>query len=59
LKEQLSCEDSAGDSVTSGRCLPLTLKGKEEQPVFNPFQVYRQSSEKVFNQVCENLKPWL
>ncbi|XP_075303096.1 uncharacterized protein KIAA0825 homolog isoform X2 [Opisthocomus hoazin] len=50
LKEQLSCEDSAGDSVTSGRCLPLTLKGKEEQPVFNPFQVYRQSSEKVFNQ---------
>ncbi|XP_065519790.1 uncharacterized protein KIAA0825 homolog isoform X3 [Lathamus discolor] len=50
LKEQLSCEISSEDSVTSSKCLPLTLKGREEQPVFNPFQVYRESCAKVFNQ---------
>ncbi|KAF1501545.1 hypothetical protein FQV17_0012176, partial [Megadyptes antipodes antipodes] len=50
LKEQLSCENSSEDGVTSSQCLPLTLKGREEQPVFNPFQVYRQSCAKVFNQ---------
>ncbi|KAM6104941.1 LOW QUALITY PROTEIN: uncharacterized protein KIAA0825 homolog [Pterocles gutturalis] len=49
LKEQLSCENSSEHGVTSSQCLPLTLKGKE-QPVFNPFQVYRQSCAKVFNQ---------
>uniref|UniRef100_A0A8C3RCY0 KIAA0825 n=1 Tax=Cyanoderma ruficeps TaxID=181631 RepID=A0A8C3RCY0_9PASS len=43
LKEQLSCENCSEDGVTSSQCLPLTLKGREEQPVFNPFQVYRQS----------------
>ncbi|XP_009328591.1 PREDICTED: uncharacterized protein KIAA0825-like [Pygoscelis adeliae] len=51
LKEQLSCENSSEDGVTASQCLPLTLKGREEQPVFNPFQVYRQSCAKVFNQV--------
>ncbi|XP_065512003.1 uncharacterized protein KIAA0825 homolog isoform X4 [Caloenas nicobarica] len=51
LKDQLSCENSSEDGATSSQCLPLTLKGREEQPVFNPFQVYRQSCEKVFNQV--------
>ncbi|KAJ7417903.1 hypothetical protein WISP_62199 [Willisornis vidua] len=50
LKEQLSCENSSEDGVTSSQCLPLMLKGREEQPIFNPFQVYRQSSAKVFNQ---------
>ncbi|XP_037980516.1 uncharacterized protein KIAA0825 homolog isoform X5 [Motacilla alba alba] len=50
LKEQLSCENPSEDGVTSGQCLPLTLKAREEQPVFNPFQVYRQSYAKVFNQ---------
>ncbi|XP_054139523.1 uncharacterized protein KIAA0825 homolog isoform X2 [Melozone crissalis] len=50
LKEQLSCENSSEDGVTSSQYLPLTLKGREEQPVFNPFQVYRQSYAKVFNQ---------
>ncbi|XP_068031811.1 uncharacterized protein KIAA0825 homolog [Anomalospiza imberbis] len=50
LKEQLSCENSSEDGVTSSQCLPLMLKGREEQPVFNPFQVYRQSYAKVFNQ---------
>ncbi|XP_065512001.1 uncharacterized protein KIAA0825 homolog isoform X2 [Caloenas nicobarica] len=50
LKDQLSCENSSEDGATSSQCLPLTLKGREEQPVFNPFQVYRQSCEKVFNQ---------
>ncbi|XP_027564549.1 uncharacterized protein KIAA0825 homolog isoform X5 [Neopelma chrysocephalum] len=50
LKDQLSCENSSEDDVTSSQCLPLTLKGREEQPVFNPFQVYRQSCAKVFNQ---------
>ncbi|KAM6289377.1 uncharacterized protein KIAA0825 homolog [Aegotheles albertisi] len=50
LQEQLSCENSSEDGVTSSRCLPLTLKGREEQPVFNPFHVYRQSSAKMFNQ---------
>ncbi|XP_061874429.1 uncharacterized protein KIAA0825 homolog [Colius striatus] len=48
LKEQLSCENSSEDDVTSSQT--LTLKGREEQPSFNPFQVYRQSCEKVFNQ---------
>ncbi|XP_074789117.1 uncharacterized protein KIAA0825 homolog isoform X2 [Athene noctua] len=50
LKEQLSCENSSEDGATSSQCLPLTLKGREEQPVFNPFQVYRQSCATVFNQ---------
>ncbi|XP_032940796.1 uncharacterized protein KIAA0825 homolog isoform X4 [Catharus ustulatus] len=50
LKEQLSCENSSEDGVASCQCLPLTMKGREEQPVFNPFQVYRQSCAKVFNQ---------
>ncbi|XP_014114580.1 PREDICTED: uncharacterized protein KIAA0825 homolog isoform X5 [Pseudopodoces humilis] len=50
LKEQLSCENSSEDGVTLSQCPPLTLKGSEEQPVFNPFQVYRQSCAKVFNQ---------
>ncbi|KAL9822346.1 uncharacterized protein KIAA0825 homolog isoform 8-T10 [Geothlypis trichas] len=50
LKEQLSCENSSEDGVTSSQYLPLTLKGREEQPVFNPFEVYRQSYAKVFNQ---------
>ncbi|XP_072778026.1 uncharacterized protein KIAA0825 homolog isoform X5 [Taeniopygia guttata] len=50
LKEQLSCENSSEDGVTSSQCQPLMLKGREEQPVFNPFQVYRQSYAKVFNQ---------
>ncbi|XP_010127736.1 PREDICTED: uncharacterized protein KIAA0825-like, partial [Chlamydotis macqueenii] len=50
LKEQLSCENSSEDGVTSSQCQPLTLKGAEDQPVFNPFQVYRQSWAKVFNQ---------
>uniref|UniRef100_A0A8C6K4U5 Uncharacterized protein n=1 Tax=Melopsittacus undulatus TaxID=13146 RepID=A0A8C6K4U5_MELUD len=50
LKEQLSCENSSEDGVTSSKCLPLTLKGREEQPVFNPFQVYREFCTKVFNQ---------
>ncbi|XP_028942784.1 uncharacterized protein KIAA0825-like, partial [Antrostomus carolinensis] len=50
LREQLSCENSSEDDVTLSQCLPLTLKGREEQPVFNPFQVYRQSCAKVFNQ---------
>ncbi|XP_051499460.1 uncharacterized protein KIAA0825 homolog isoform X2 [Apus apus] len=51
LKEQLSCESSAEDGATSSQSLSLTLKGREEQPVFNPFQVYRQSWDKVFSQV--------
>ncbi|XP_072716878.1 uncharacterized protein KIAA0825 homolog isoform X2 [Ciconia boyciana] len=50
LKEQLSYENSSEDAVTSSQCLPLTLKGREEQPVFNPFQVYRQSCATAFNQ---------
>eukprot|EP00075_Anas_platyrhynchos_P013016 XP_027302269.1 uncharacterized protein KIAA0825 isoform X3 [Anas platyrhynchos] len=50
LKEQLSCENYSEESVTSNQCLPLTLKGREEQAVFNPFQVYSQSCAKVFNQ---------
>ncbi|XP_062455039.1 uncharacterized protein KIAA0825 homolog isoform X2 [Rhea pennata] len=50
LKEQLSCENSSEESVTSNECLPLTLKGREEQLVFNPFQVHSQSCAKVFNQ---------
>ncbi|XP_064357536.1 uncharacterized protein KIAA0825-like [Dromaius novaehollandiae] len=50
LKEQLSCENSSEVSVTSSQCLPLTLKGREEQPVFNPFRVHSQSCAKVFNQ---------
>ncbi|KFP11780.1 Uncharacterized protein KIAA0825, partial [Egretta garzetta] len=58
LKEQLSCENSSEDGVTSSQCLPLTRKDRDEQPVFNPFQVYRQSCAKVFNQVGESLKPW-
>ncbi|XP_032848968.1 uncharacterized protein KIAA0825 homolog isoform X2 [Tyto alba] len=50
LKEQLSCENSSEDGVAPGPGLSLTLKCREEQPVFNPFQVYRQSCAKVFNQ---------
>ncbi|XP_065716544.1 uncharacterized protein KIAA0825 homolog isoform X1 [Patagioenas fasciata] len=50
LKDQLSCEDSTEDAASSSQFLPLTLRGQEEQPIFNPFQVYRQSCEKVFNQ---------
>ncbi|KAI6058100.1 putative protein KIAA0825-like protein isoform X1 [Aix galericulata] len=50
LKEQLSCENYSEENVTSNQCLPLTLKGREEQAVFNPFQVYSQSCAKVFNQ---------
>ncbi|XP_039945634.1 uncharacterized protein KIAA0825 homolog isoform X3 [Hirundo rustica] len=50
LKEQLSCENSSEDGVPLSQCLPLTLKVREEQPVFNPYQVYRQSCAKVFNQ---------
>ncbi|XP_057254355.1 uncharacterized protein KIAA0825 homolog isoform X1 [Pezoporus wallicus] len=50
LKEQLSCENSSEDGVTSSKCLPLTRNSREEQPVFNPFQVYRESCAKVFNQ---------
>lgn len=50
MKDQLSCENSSEDGVTSSQCQPLMLKGREEQPVFNPFQVYRQSYAKVFNQ---------
>ncbi|XP_064295527.1 uncharacterized protein KIAA0825 homolog isoform X2 [Phalacrocorax carbo] len=50
LKQQLSCENSSEDGVSSSQCLPLALKGKEEQPVFNPFQVYRQSCARVFDQ---------
>ncbi|KAI1239701.1 hypothetical protein IHE44_0011127, partial [Lamprotornis superbus] len=46
LKEQLSCENSSEDGVILSQCLPLTLKGREEQPVFNPFQVYRKSCAK-------------
>ncbi|XP_009083053.1 PREDICTED: uncharacterized protein KIAA0825 homolog, partial [Acanthisitta chloris] len=51
LKDQLSWENSSEDSITSGQFLALTLKDREEQPVFNPFQVYRQSCTKVLNQV--------
>ncbi|XP_030093163.2 uncharacterized protein KIAA0825 homolog isoform X2 [Serinus canaria] len=58
LKEQLSCENSSEDGATSSQCLPLTLKGREEQPVFNPFQVYRQSYAKVFNQPAINEWNW-
>ncbi|KAM4753206.1 uncharacterized protein KIAA0825 homolog isoform 2-T2 [Cyanocitta cristata] len=50
LKEQLLCENFSEDGVTSSQCLPLTLKDREEQLDFNPFQVYRQSCAKVFNQ---------
>ncbi|KAM6109875.1 uncharacterized protein KIAA0825 homolog [Phoenicopterus ruber ruber] len=50
LKEQLSCENSSEGGVTSSQCLPLTLTGREEPPIFNPFQVYGQSCAKVFNQ---------
>uniref|UniRef100_A0A8B9HYN8 KIAA0825 n=3 Tax=Anser TaxID=8842 RepID=A0A8B9HYN8_9AVES len=50
LQEQLSCKNYSEESVTSNQCLPLTLKGREEQAVFNPFQVYSQSCAKVFNQ---------
>ncbi|XP_074936080.1 uncharacterized protein KIAA0825 homolog isoform X2 [Phalacrocorax aristotelis] len=50
LKQQLSCENSSEDGVSSSQCLPLALKGREEQPVFNPFQVYRQSCATVFDQ---------
>ncbi|XP_048148935.1 uncharacterized protein KIAA0825 homolog isoform X4 [Corvus hawaiiensis] len=50
LKEQLSWENFSEDGATSSQCLPLTLKDREEQPDFNPFQVYRQSCAKVFNQ---------
>ncbi|XP_030323493.1 uncharacterized protein KIAA0825-like [Calypte anna] len=49
LKEQLSCENSSEDD-TSSQSLPMRLKGREEQPGFNPFQVYRKSCAKVFNQ---------
>ncbi|XP_041869095.1 uncharacterized protein KIAA0825 homolog isoform X2 [Corvus kubaryi] len=38
LKEQLSWENFSEDGVTSSQCLPLTLKDREEQPDFNPFQ---------------------
>ncbi|XP_029814034.1 uncharacterized protein KIAA0825 homolog isoform X2 [Manacus vitellinus] len=58
LKDQLSCENSSEDGVTSSQCLPLTLKGREEQPVFNPFQVYRQSCAKVFNQSASTEWNW-
>ncbi|XP_068858365.1 uncharacterized protein KIAA0825 homolog isoform X4 [Aphelocoma coerulescens] len=50
LKEQLLCENFSEDGVTSSQCLPLTLKDREEQLDFNPFQVYRQSCATVFNQ---------
>ncbi|XP_027518731.1 uncharacterized protein KIAA0825 homolog isoform X2 [Corapipo altera] len=58
LKDQLSCENSSEDGVMSSQCLPLTLKGREEQPVFNPFQVYRQSCAKVFNQSTSTEWNW-
>uniref|UniRef100_A0A8D0FAE3 KIAA0825 n=1 Tax=Strix occidentalis caurina TaxID=311401 RepID=A0A8D0FAE3_STROC len=59
LKEQLSCENSSEDGATSSQCLPLTLKGREEQPVFNPFQVYRQSCSTIteWNWDWSNLLP--
>ncbi|XP_048786516.1 uncharacterized protein KIAA0825 homolog isoform X3 [Lagopus muta] len=50
LNEQLSYENSPEENVTSNQSLLLTLKGKEEQAVFNPFQVHSQSCAKVFNQ---------
>ncbi|XP_053910825.1 uncharacterized protein KIAA0825 homolog isoform X2 [Cuculus canorus] len=49
LEEQLSCENYE-DGVASSQCLPLTLKGRDEHPGFNPLRVYRQSCAKVFNQ---------
>ncbi|XP_071437745.1 uncharacterized protein KIAA0825 homolog isoform X2 [Pithys albifrons albifrons] len=58
LKEQLSCENSSQDGVTSSQCLSLMLKGREEQPIFNPFQVYRQSCAKVFNQSTSTEWNW-
>ncbi|XP_032531742.1 uncharacterized protein KIAA0825 homolog isoform X6 [Chiroxiphia lanceolata] len=58
LKDQLSCENSSEDGVMSSQYLPLTLKGREEQPVFNPFQVYRQSCAKVFNQSTSTEWNW-
>uniref|UniRef100_A0A8C3VHG7 KIAA0825 n=1 Tax=Catharus ustulatus TaxID=91951 RepID=A0A8C3VHG7_CATUS len=59
LKEQLSCENSSEDGVASCQCLPLTMKGREEQPVFNPFQVYRQSCSAIteWNWNWSNLLP--
>ncbi|XP_050185255.1 uncharacterized protein KIAA0825 homolog isoform X2 [Myiozetetes cayanensis] len=53
LKEQLSCENSSEDGVTSSQCLPLMLKGREEQPVFNPFQ----STSAEWNRDWSNLLP--
>ncbi|XP_021235375.1 uncharacterized protein KIAA0825 homolog isoform X1 [Numida meleagris] len=50
LNEQLSCENSSEENVTSNQSLLLTLKGREEHAVFNPFQVHRQSCAEVFNQ---------
>uniref|UniRef100_A0A8V0YME8 KIAA0825 n=1 Tax=Gallus gallus TaxID=9031 RepID=A0A8V0YME8_CHICK len=50
LNEQLSCENSPEENITSNQSLLLTLKGREEQAVFNPFQVHSQSCAKVFNQ---------
>uniref|UniRef100_A0A803XQ11 KIAA0825 n=2 Tax=Meleagris gallopavo TaxID=9103 RepID=A0A803XQ11_MELGA len=50
LNDQLSCENSPEENVTSNQSLLLTLKGREEQAVFNPFQVHSQSCAKVFNQ---------
>ncbi|XP_031461144.1 uncharacterized protein KIAA0825 homolog [Phasianus colchicus] len=50
LNEQLSCENSPEENVTSNQSLLSTLKGREEQAVFNPFQVHSQSCAKVFNQ---------
>ncbi|XP_054253970.1 uncharacterized protein KIAA0825 homolog [Indicator indicator] len=58
LNEQLSCVNSSEDGVTSSQHLPLTLRGREEQPVFNPFQVYRQSCAKVFNQSAVTEWDW-
>ncbi|XP_025899888.1 uncharacterized protein KIAA0825 homolog [Nothoprocta perdicaria] len=50
LKEQLSCANCSEESGTSDECLPLILKGKEEQLVFNPFQVHSQYCAKVLSQ---------
>ncbi|OXB75713.1 UNVERIFIED_CONTAM: hypothetical protein H355_016230 [Colinus virginianus] len=50
LNEQLSGENSSEENVTSNQSFLLTLRGREEQAVFNPFQVHSQSCAKVFNQ---------
>ncbi|KAL8203624.1 UNVERIFIED_CONTAM: hypothetical protein K2H54_058146 [Gekko kuhli] len=40
LNEQLSCEESSEENIAKIRPLNLTLRNKEQDPLFDPFQVH-------------------